>query len=76
MYIFDLLLKFKIKNCNTVQNSMGTCMKFSLNEGEEKVNDNLCSSLIGNLLYVGHTRFDITFAMSLLSFMLSPNKIQ
>ncbi|KAF2318763.1 hypothetical protein GH714_010529 [Hevea brasiliensis] len=76
IYVNDLLKRFQLQNCNPVKTPINTNKKFSLDDGEEKVNAGDYRSLIGSLLYVTHNRPNIMHATSLLSrFMSSPSKI-
>lgn len=51
-------------------------MKFSIEDGVEKVNSNVYGSFLGSLLYMIHTRPDIIFTKSLLpQFMEYSSKI-
>lgn len=50
-----MLENFNIKNYNLIQNPMVTILNFFLNDGEDNIESNLLGSLIGSLLYVGHT---------------------
>jgi len=74
-YVNDLLVKFNMSNCNAVKIPMNTNQKFSLEDGEERVDAGTYRSLIGSLLYLAHSRPDISYATSILSrFMQNPSK--
>ncbi|GKU99292.1 hypothetical protein SLEP1_g12160 [Rubroshorea leprosula] len=74
-YAKDLLKKCRMEDCNSVGTPMVSNQKFSLDDGEEKVDAHAYRSLIGSLLYLTNSRPDITFATSRLSrFMQSPSK--
>ncbi|GLU00818.1 hypothetical protein SLE2022_181580 [Rubroshorea leprosula] len=74
-YAKDLLKKCRMEDCNSVGTPMVSNQKFSLDDGEEKVDAHAYRSLIGSLLYLTNSRPDITFATSVLSrFMQSPSR--
>ncbi|GKV09292.1 hypothetical protein SLEP1_g20816 [Rubroshorea leprosula] len=66
-YAKDLLKKYRLEDCNSVSTPMVSNQKFSLNDGEEKVDVHAYRSLIGSLLYLTNNRLDIAFATSVLS---------
>ncbi|KAI9170383.1 hypothetical protein LWI28_027097 [Acer negundo] len=75
-YVNDLFEKFQMKDCNPVKFPMNTNQKFSLNDGEERIDGHLYRSLIGSMLYLKNCRPDIMFATSFLSrFMQNPSKL-
>ncbi|KAF2307027.1 hypothetical protein GH714_024228 [Hevea brasiliensis] len=75
-YVTDLLMKFQMQDCNPVKTPVNTNQKFSLEDGENKVDGHTYRSLIGSLLYLTNTRPDIMQAASILSrFMQKPSKI-
>ncbi|GKV31343.1 hypothetical protein SLEP1_g40039 [Rubroshorea leprosula] len=74
-YAKDLFKKCRMEDCNSVGTPMVSNQKFSLDDGEEKVDAHAYRNLIGSLLYLTNSRLDITFATSMLSrFMQSPSK--
>ncbi|KAF2317325.1 hypothetical protein GH714_020179 [Hevea brasiliensis] len=69
-------MKFQMQDCNPVKTPVNTNQKFSLEDGENKIDGHTYRSLIGSLLYLTNTRPDIMQAASLLSrFMQNPSKI-
>ena len=73
-YAADILKKFYMKDCKVVSTPMALNEKLNSNDGAKKVDENQCSSLVGSLIYLTHTRPDITQAVSMLSrFMHSPS---
>ncbi|GKV49381.1 hypothetical protein SLEP1_g56135 [Rubroshorea leprosula] len=74
-YAKDLLKKCRMEDCNSMGTPMVSNQKFSLDDGEEKVDAHAYRSLIGSLLFLTNNRLDIAFAISVLSrFMQSPSK--
>jgi hypothetical protein len=75
-YTSDLLERLGMHDCNPMKTPMNTNPKFSLNDGEEKVDAGIYRSLVESLLYLTNSRLDIMQATSLLSrFMQSPSEL-
>ena len=73
-YAADILKKFYMKDCKAVSTPMALNEKLNSNDGAKKVDENQYRSLVGSLIYLTHTRPDITQAVSMLSrFMHSPS---
>ena len=73
-YAADILKKYYMKDCKAVSTPMDLNEKLSSNDGAHKVDENQYRSLVGSLIYLTHTRPDITQAVSMLSrFMHSPS---
>ncbi|GKU93099.1 hypothetical protein SLEP1_g6727 [Rubroshorea leprosula] len=66
-YAKDLLKKYRLEDCNSMSTPLVSNQKFSLNDGEKKVDVHAYCSLIGSLLYLPNNRPDIAFATSVLS---------
>lgn len=74
-YIFDLLSRYNMKNCNNVPTPLGVGVKIYKNDESPKVNGTLFRSLIGSLMYLTTTRPNILYAVNLLSrFMDDPHE--
>lgn len=64
-----------MKNRNPIQNLIATNKNFFLNDGEENIESNLYKSLIGSLLYFGHTQPNIFFVILLFSRSCKPKQV-
>ena len=74
-YVNDILARFILSECNNVSTPMCTNQKFSLNDGEEKIDFKLYRSLIGSLPHLTNSKPNILQATSLLSkFMQGPSR--
>lgn len=74
-YISDILNRFKMQDCKPVSSPISTGVKLGKDEDSEKMDGNMCKSLIGSLLYLTASQPNIVFAVSLLSrFMHSPRE--
>ncbi|KAL0448352.1 UNVERIFIED_CONTAM: Retrovirus-related Pol polyprotein from transposon TNT 1-94 [Sesamum latifolium] len=72
-YAKEVLKKFNMFDCNSVNTPMVTGLKLSKFGDEEKVNPTLFKSLVGSLRYLTCTRPDILFAVGVISrFMEAP----
>lgn len=72
-YVNDLLQRFGMVNCKKADTPMNTNDKFNNGDDGLPTDEFRYRSLIGGLIYVTHTRLDITFAVSILSrFMHGP----
>ncbi|KAJ4820740.1 polyprotein [Rhynchospora pubera] len=74
-YATDLVAKFGLKGCNFVQTPMNTNEKLTLVDGTGPTDATRFRSLIGGLMYLTHTRPDITHAVSIVArYMQNPTK--
>ena len=51
-YVCYLLEKYQMQNCNLMKTPLIANQKFSLGDGEERVDGQMYQSLIGSLLYL------------------------
>ena len=73
-YAADILKKFYMKDCKAVSTPMALNENLNSNDGAKKVDENQYRSLVGSLIYLTHTRPNITQAVSMLSrFMHNPS---
>ncbi|XP_068461649.1 uncharacterized mitochondrial protein AtMg00810-like [Phaseolus vulgaris] len=74
-YAKEILKKFLMENCKTVNTPMNQKEKLIKDDGSDKVNEYEFRSLIGCLMYLTTTRPDILNVVSILSrFMHCPNE--
>ena len=74
-YAKEILKKFLMENCKTVNTPMNQKEKLIKDDGSDKVNESEFRSLIGCLIYLTATRPDILNVVSILSrFMHCPNE--
>nr|GEV34256.1 retrovirus-related Pol polyprotein from transposon TNT 1-94 [Tanacetum cinerariifolium] len=74
-YIDDTLKKYNMINCNIEYTPMNPKDKFQAEDGTQLADGGKYRSLIGRLIYMTHTRPDISFAVGVLSrFMHQPTK--
>lgn len=74
-YAADLLKKFNMLNCKVAATPMNVNEKLQLEDGTERANATSFRSLVGGLIYLSHTRPDISFSVGMVSrFMNSPTK--
>lgn len=74
-YATDLLKRLNMVNCKVVATPMNVNEKLQLEDGTEKANARSFRSLVGGLIYLAHTRPDISFSMGVISrFMCNPSK--
>ncbi|EOX92681.1 Retrotransposon protein, unclassified, putative [Theobroma cacao] len=66
-YVRNLLKKFNMEGCKTVDTPLTVGIQLSKKDGSSKANGSLYRSIIGSLLYLSATRLDIMFATCLLS---------
>ena len=66
-YSLDLLNKFKIKDCKPSKTHFLSGVKLEEVDSSPMVNNTLYRKLIGCLLYLTHTRIDISYAVSVAS---------
>ena len=72
-YIQKLLQKFNLENCNLVKLSIDLSTILQKEMGTGKTDPAIYCSLVGSLLYLTHTRPDISYAISCVSrFMQEP----
>lgn len=75
-YAQDLLRKFHMKNCKPVATPMAANKKLKQDDGAAKVDASMYRSLVESLLYLTHTRPDLTQAVSMVSrFLNNPSKL-
>ncbi|XP_024973936.1 uncharacterized protein LOC112512289 [Cynara cardunculus var. scolymus] len=75
-YVQNLLSRFGMSNYKEENTPMNCNEKLLLNDGADKVNEEAFRSLVGGLIYLTHTRPDLTYAVSQVSkFMHQPSKI-
>ncbi|GKA26081.1 retrovirus-related pol polyprotein from transposon TNT 1-94 [Tanacetum coccineum] len=74
-YVIDTLEKFNMAGCKTACTPMNIGEKLQHEDGTEAADGTLYRSLIGRLIYLTHSRPDISFSVGLLSrFMHKPSK--
>ncbi|OIT23111.1 putative mitochondrial protein, partial [Nicotiana attenuata] len=74
-YAIDLLKRFNMLNCKTVPTPINVNEKLQLEDGTEKVDGSYFRSLVGGLIYLTHSRPDISFSVGVISrFMHKPLK--
>lgn len=74
-YAIDLLKRFNLLNCKTVATPMNVNEKLQLDDDIEKADGSYFRSLVGGLIYLTHTRPDISFSVGMISrFMHRPSK--
>lgn len=66
-YAREILKKFKMEECKSMETSMNQKEKLCKMDGFEKIDEGFFRSLIGCLMYLSATRPDIQFSVSLLS---------
>ncbi|GMI79227.1 cysteine-rich RLK (RECEPTOR-like protein kinase) 8 [Hibiscus trionum] len=75
-YAIEVLKKFRMENCKTVNTPAAQGEKLIKNDQARMIDAGQYKSLIGCLLYLSATRPDIMYATSLLSrFMHSPSEV-
>ncbi|KAD3336473.1 hypothetical protein E3N88_31992 [Mikania micrantha] len=75
-YAHTLLDRFGMKKCKEENTPMNCNEKLLVDDGADKVNEEVYLSLAGGLIYLTHSRPDLAFAVSLVSrFMQQPSKI-
>lgn len=75
-YAKEILKKFQLDECKTMNTPMNQKEKFIKDDGADKVDEAHFRSLIGCLMYLTATRPDILFPVSLLSrFMHCPSEL-
>ena len=75
-YILDLLKDIKILQCHTNGTPIEANHKFTLNENDTNIKKGSYQKLFGRLLYLSHTRLDISYSVNVLSqFMHSSETI-
>jgi hypothetical protein len=66
-YAQNILLKFKMKNCNLIMTPLLVNEKLVKENGSGNADAAQYRKLVGNLLYLTNTRPDIMYALGLLS---------
>ncbi|GMP97292.1 hypothetical protein CsSME_00045603 [Camellia sinensis var. sinensis] len=69
-YAMDLLKKFGMENCTPTKTPMNINEKLLLVDEDELANERTFKSMVGDLIYLTHSRPDIMFAMSIVSTIL------
>jgi hypothetical protein len=74
-YAEDLLNKFDMVGCKIEETPMNSNEKLHSQDGADPVDETMYRSMIGGLMYLQHTRPDISFQVNVLSrFMQKPSK--
>ena len=74
-YILDLLGETGLLGCKAAKTPLEANLKLQPASLEEMVNKERYQCLVGRSIYLSHTRYDISLAVSMVSqFMHSPNK--
>ena len=74
-YVKDTLERFNMFNCKFANTPMNTGEKLRPHDETERADASLYRSLIGRLIYVTHSRPDVSFAIGVLSrFMHNPSR--
>ncbi|KAJ4807357.1 polyprotein [Rhynchospora pubera] len=74
-YALDLLNKFNMKNCKSVSTPMNAKEKLNKDDGTPITDAALYRSLVGGLIYLTHTRPDVSYSVGVVSrFMHKPSK--
>ena len=72
-YVLDLLAETGFMDCRPAKTPMEVNHKLNLSENEPETNAGEYQQLVGRLIYLAHTRPDISYAVNILSqFMHSP----
>ena len=66
-YVYDLLKKFKMSNCNATSTPMNANERLTNEDGSGRADAKVSRSIVGGLIYLTHTRLDIVFSVSLIS---------
>lgn len=75
-YARDLLTRFGMNHCKEEITPMNCNEKLLLDDGADKVNEEVYRSLVGGLIYLTHSRPDLAYSVSHISrFMQRPSKI-
>lgn len=75
-YIEDLLKSYNMMNCKTMPTPISASIKLQGDDNSGEVDAKSYRSLIGKLMYITHSRPDITYSVHLLSrFMNKPTKL-
>lgn len=70
-YVFEVLQRFGMENCNAVCNPMVPGNKLDMDIDGERVDETYYKQIIGSLMYITTTRPDLQFSVSLLSRYMS-----
>ena len=74
-YIYDLLKKFDLTDCNSAKTPMATATKLESNTKESQVDISSYRGMTGSLLYLTTSRTDIMFATYLCArFQVDPRE--
>ncbi|CAL9007505.1 unnamed protein product [Prunus brigantina] len=75
-YAEEILKRFHMEGCNSVQNPIVPGTKLVKDEGGEKVDSTHFKQIVGSLMYLTATRPDLMFAVNLISrYMESPTEL-
>ena len=74
-YALDILKRFQVTDCKSVSTPIASGLKLSKDMEGEDVDPTLYRQLVGSLVYLTHTRPDISFAVSVVSRFLSSPKV-
>ncbi|XP_020411375.1 uncharacterized protein LOC109946832 [Prunus persica] len=66
-YAENLLKKFNMLNCKTMDTPMAINLKLSSNDGTPRADASMYRSIVGSLIYLSNTRPDIVHAVSVVS---------
>jgi hypothetical protein len=75
-YIQDKLKKFGMKNAKPIKTPMGTNWHIDLDTGGKSIDQKVCQSMIGSLLYLCASRPDIMLSVCMCArFQANPKEI-
>ena len=63
-YVYDLLKKFRMSNCNATSTPMNANERLTNEDGSGRADAKVFRSIVGRLIYLTHTRPNIVFAVS------------
>lgn len=64
-----------MSTCNTEETPMNTYEKLAMDDHADKVNETTYRSLVGGLIYLTHTRVDLSYSVSVVArYMQPPSK--
>jgi len=73
-YILEVLKKFNMLDCNPAATPVELSLKLVQDETEASVDETLYRQMIGSLLYICHSKPEITYNVGILSRFLSDPK--
>ncbi|KAL0432364.1 UNVERIFIED_CONTAM: Retrovirus-related Pol polyprotein from transposon RE1 [Sesamum latifolium] len=75
-YLLDILMRFRMNECNSVSTPAEFGLKLHKDQGGKKVDNTLYKSIVGSLMYLTTTRPDIMHSVSLISrYMENPTEM-